>query len=75
MQHNLHEVLTWVSGAVQNLIDTDARAGNLYRPALSWEDACNDAKALSEIYTKNFCCRSLDILHCAIAGKLGIKTL
>jgi predicted nucleic acid-binding protein len=43
----------------------------MYRPPLSWEDVLRDAKTLAKAHTRAVGCRSLDVLHCAIARSLG----
>jgi predicted nucleic acid-binding protein len=60
--------------AVKRLLESDVRAGHVYRPSMSWEDAFAEAKTFADIYTKKIGCRSLDIVHCAIARQLGVKT-
>jgi predicted nucleic acid-binding protein len=52
-------------------VDSDVRAGIMYRPPLSWEDVLRDAKTLAKAHTRAVGCRSLDVLHCAIARSLG----
>jgi predicted nucleic acid-binding protein len=53
------------------VIDEDARTGILYRPNLVWDDVFEQASALAKAHTRALGCRSLDILHCAVARGLA----
>jgi hypothetical protein len=57
--------------AVHDLVEVDLRAGKLYRPVLAWDDVLRDSKVLALSHTRKLGCRSLDILHCAAARRLG----
>jgi predicted nucleic acid-binding protein len=52
------------------VLEEDLRHGVLHRPSVSWEDALADAISLSKSHTRAFGCRSLDVLHCALARLL-----
>ncbi len=53
------------------LLEHDARAGVLHRPAVNWGDALRDAAAVAKAHTRALGCRSLDVIHCAVARHLG----
>jgi predicted nucleic acid-binding protein len=53
------------------LVEADLRAGVLHRPPVVWEDVLEDATKLARAHTRTMGCRSLDILHCAAARRLG----
>jgi predicted nucleic acid-binding protein len=52
------------------LLDEDVRQGILHRPSVSWGDLLEDATSLAKSHTRALGCRSLDILHCAVARAL-----
>lgn len=60
--------------ATQALLDEDIRAGVVHRTAVDWEEIWRRARTLAETYTRTVGCRSLDILHCAVAFHCGIRT-
>lgn len=57
--------------AVDALVQHDVRTGVLYRAAIAWEDVLREAKVLASAHTRTLGCRSLDILHCAMARQLA----
>jgi predicted nucleic acid-binding protein len=59
--------------AVRMLVESDIRSGNLHRPSTPWDDVFREAQGLSETHTRKLGCRSLDILHCAVARALTIS--
>ena len=65
-----HATLSQVQAA-KALIATDLASGVLRRDSLAWDAAYQKAVALAESYTANIGCRSLDILHCALAQEVG----
>lgn len=52
-------------------VEDDLRGGTLYRPPVNWEEVLRDARALTRTHTRRVGCRSLDVLHCAVARSLG----
>jgi predicted nucleic acid-binding protein len=56
--------------ATHALLEQDIRAGTLYRAPVHWEAVLHDAKTLAQPNTRAGGCRSLDVLHCAIARSL-----
>ncbi|MBI2899117.1 MAG: type II toxin-antitoxin system VapC family toxin [Planctomycetes bacterium] len=60
--------------ATHALVEQDVRAGILHRPPVNWEEALRDATTLARAHSRALGCRSLDILHCAIARHLAAKT-
>ena len=57
--------------ATHALVEKDARDGILHRPAVNWDEVLRDGKAVARSHTRGMGCRSLDILHCAIARSLS----
>jgi len=57
--------------AASALVASDLSAGVLRRVPLSWDAVYQDAVALSRSNTAGTGCRSLDILHCALAQATG----
>jgi predicted nucleic acid-binding protein len=57
--------------ATRALVEEDIATGVLHRPAVDWEDALRSAAALSIAHTRSTGCRSLDVLHCAAAQRVG----
>jgi predicted nucleic acid-binding protein len=57
--------------AAKALVTTDLAAGVLKRIPLDWEAVYQDAVALAADHTAAVGCRSLDILHCAVARFLS----
>jgi predicted nucleic acid-binding protein len=53
-------------------LEQDVRAGILHRPAVSWDEALQDAAALARTHSRALGCRTLDILHCALARRLAV---
>lgn len=53
--------------ATQALVEQDIRAGIFHRPQVAWDEVLQDARALAKAHTRAIGCRSLDLLHCAIA--------
>lgn len=50
--------------------DDDIRAGRLVRVRVDWSEAFLAAEGLSRKWTAPLLCRSLDVLHVALAGQL-----
>lgn len=59
--------------ATHALIESDLRSGVLYRPTVVWEDLLREASSLARAHTRTIGCRSLDIIHCAAAGRLFLS--
>ncbi len=57
--------------ATRALIEEDIATGVLHRPDVDWEDALRSAATLASAHTRSTGCRSLDVLHCAAAQRLG----
>ena len=57
--------------ATNTLVERDARAGVLHRPAVDWDDVLRDASSMARSHTRALGCRSLDILHCSAASHLA----
>ncbi|MBI3179506.1 MAG: type II toxin-antitoxin system VapC family toxin [Deltaproteobacteria bacterium] len=53
------------------LLEKDVRGGVLHRPAIAWEEVLADARLLARTHTRTIGCRSLDVVHCAIARHLS----
>jgi predicted nucleic acid-binding protein len=58
--------------AAKALIAVDLNAGVLKRVSLDWEAVYQEAVTLAAQHTADIGCRSLDILHCAVAKAIGI---
>jgi len=58
--------------ATRDLIATDVRAGILHAPTLAWSDIWLAASELARKHSRTLGCRSLDILHCAVAAQLDV---
>lgn len=59
--------------AAKALVAADLASGVLRREPVSWDAAYQKAVALSESHTADIGCRSLDILHCALAREVGAR--
>ena len=59
--------------AAKSLVSADVQSGVLVSPEFDWGAACGRAVSLAETYTAGIGCRSLDILHCAIAQALAVQ--
>lgn len=57
--------------AAKALVAMDTEAAVLKRVSLDWEAVYRDAVILADNHTAAIGCRSLDILHCAIAKVIG----
>ena len=57
--------------AASALVAADLSTGVLRRVPFSWDAVYQEAVALSRSYTASTGCRSLDILHCALAQATG----
>ncbi len=57
--------------AAKALVTTDLASGVLKRVPFDWESVYQDAVTLAAHHTAVMGCRSLDILHCAVAQALG----
>jgi predicted nucleic acid-binding protein len=57
--------------AASALVEADLSAGVLRRVRCSWDGVYHHAVTLSQSYTAGTGCRSLDILHCALARATG----
>jgi predicted nucleic acid-binding protein len=60
--------------AAAALVEQDLRSGVLYRTAVPWEDILQDAALTAKAHTRRLGCRSLDILHCSAARRLGVES-
>jgi predicted nucleic acid-binding protein len=58
--------------AVRAILESDLQSGSIHRPSTPWDDVFREAQRLAETHTRTFGCRSLDILHCAVARTLAI---
>ena len=58
------------AAAAAGLVRDDVAAGKLVRLAVDWPLAWREAARLADIHAANVGCRSLDILHCALAEAL-----
>ncbi len=68
-----HQSATSVQvAAARALIQADLKTGVLVSPRNDWEDVFSEAVKLAEQYTPDIGCRSLDILHCAVAKALNV---
>ena len=56
--------------ATHALVAADVSSGLLHRPSVSWADVWKQADAFARQHTRLLGCRSLDILHCAVAAQL-----
>jgi len=52
-------------------VDYDLASGVYSTPTIAWPDVCLEAETLSAAHTVSTLCRSLDILHVALAVVLG----
>lgn len=59
--------------AARDLVETDLKTGVLVSPVGDWPSFFREAVALAEQHTSTIGCRSLDILHCAIAKTLAAR--
>ncbi|HEY3356422.1 MAG TPA: type II toxin-antitoxin system VapC family toxin [Polyangia bacterium] len=57
--------------ATHALVEQDVGTGTLYRAPVHWEHVLREAKTLAQDHTRVTGCRSLDILHCAVARSLS----
>ena len=57
--------------AARGLIATDLASGQLQLVSFPWDALYQDALLLTEMHTASIGCRTLDILHCAQARRLG----
>ncbi len=57
--------------AAKALVAADIASGVLQKTPAKWEPAYQKAVALAESHTATIGCRSLDILHCALAQTIG----
>lgn len=67
-----HATLPQVQAA-KALVAADLTSGVLRKESVSWDDAYQKAVVLTESHTANIGCRSLDILHCALAREIGAR--
>ena len=59
--------------AARALVEADLKSGVLVSPAQDWKSIFAEAVKLSEQHTGAIGCRSLDILHCAVAKVLVVQ--
>jgi predicted nucleic acid-binding protein len=59
--------------AAKTLVSADLAAGVLLRPTTLWVTVYDDAVRLAERHTAQIGCRSLDILHCALAAAYNVR--
>ena len=57
--------------AARGLVDADLKTGVLVAPRFEWKDILAEAVKLADLHTGTIGCRSLDILHCAVAKTLA----
>ena len=57
--------------AARALVALDLSAGVLVACESAWPDVFAEAVALADLHTATMGCRSLDILHCAVAHRLA----
>lgn len=57
--------------ASRSLIEADLKTGALQSAGGNWKDVFQEAVKLAEQHTGTFGCRSLDVLHCAVAKILA----
>lgn len=53
------------------LVEADVRAGTLHRVAVDWDEVLRNARDFSRAHTRATGCRSLDIVHCAVASHIA----
>jgi hypothetical protein len=53
------------------LVEADLKSGVLMQAGLDWVQVFDETVKLAEQHTGVLGCRSLDVLHCAMAGLLG----
>ena len=58
------------AAAARALVEGDLRTGVLVAADSNWKDVFQQAVKLAELHTASFGCRSLDVLHCAVATLL-----
>lgn len=59
------------AAAAAGLVRDDVNAGKLVKMAVDWPVAWGDANRLAQTYAATTGCRTLDILHCALAKALN----
>ncbi|MGH7957865.1 MAG: type II toxin-antitoxin system VapC family toxin [Opitutaceae bacterium] len=59
--------------AARGLVAADLKSGTLVSCEVHWEDVLAEAVKLADQLTATLGARSLDILHCAVARKLGVR--
>lgn len=57
--------------AARAFVEDDLKAGILIAPGVDWKNVFAEAMKLAEQHTGNIGCRSLDVLHCAVAKILS----
>ena len=57
--------------AARHLVEVDLKSGVLVPVGGDWQDIFQEAVKLAEQHSHTLGCRSLDILHCALARVLG----
>ena len=55
--------------------ENDIDEGRLVRVAVDWPEAFLETERLSRSFTPQLLCRSLDVLHVAVAARMGCSRL
>ena len=56
-----------------NLVRADLASGKLERPLIDWAAAIHHAAELARLHAAASGCRSLDVLHCAVASAIDVE--